>query len=180
MTTVDDAAFGPVRRATPWWMVLVEGIALIIVGVLLLLNPARTAVIVVQVLGIYWMIKGVMSLVSMFTDHSAWGWKLIVGILGIIAGIIILQHPMWSTTIVGATLVLVLGIQGIIAGIIQLILAFQGGGWGLAILGVISIIIGIILLANVWLVTFSLPWVLGIFAIIGGIIAVFHAFRQRS
>ena len=79
----------------------------------------------------------------------------------------------------GATLVIILGIQGILLGIMQLIMALQGGGWGLAILGVISIIIGAILLFNVWIATISLPWVIGIFAIIGGIIAVIQAFRER-
>lgn len=167
------------ETATPWWLVLLEGIALIVIGALFLINPAQTAAIAVFVLGIYWLIHGVFSIISIFLNSKAWGWKLFVGILGIIAGILILQHPLWSTAVVGATLIIILGIQGILAGIAQLILAFTGGGWGVGILGVISVIIGIILLANVWIATFSLPWVIGVFAIVGGIIAVIQAFRQR-
>jgi uncharacterized membrane protein HdeD (DUF308 family) len=146
---------------------------------LFLISPARTTVIAVTVLGIYWLIQGILSIVSIFLDSSGWFWKLIMGILGIIAGIIILQHPLWSPLVVGATLVIVLGIQGIFMGIMQIILALQGGGWGVAILGVISIIIGAILLFNVWVATVSLPWVIGIFAIVGGILAVIQAFRER-
>ncbi len=178
-TTVDPSAFSAVRKPVPWWLILIEGIALIIIGALFLINPVQTAGIAVFVLGIYWLIHGIFSLISIFIDSSAWGWKLFVGILGIIAGILVLQHPLWSPVVIGATLIIILGIQGILAGIMQLIMAFTGGGWGLAILGVISIIIGIILLANVWVATISLPWVIGIFAIIGGIIAVIQAFRQR-
>lgn len=166
-------------KSTPWWLILIQGIALIIIGALFLINPAQTAVIATTVLGIYWLIQGVLSIVSIFMDRSGWFWKLVMGVLGIIAGIIILQHPLWAPAVVGATLVIILGIQGIFMGIMQLILALQGGGWGLAILGVISIIIGAILLFNVWVATISLPWVIGIFAIIGGILAIIEAFREK-
>ncbi|MCB0157934.1 MAG: DUF308 domain-containing protein, partial [Caldilineaceae bacterium] len=57
--------------------------------------------------------------------------------------------------------------------------SFQGAGWGAAILGVISIIFGIILLGQPLLSAAVLPWVLGIFGIVGGIFAVIAAFRLR-
>jgi uncharacterized membrane protein HdeD (DUF308 family) len=179
MTTATANKYVAAQRTSPWWLVLIEGIALLIIGVLFLINPAQTTVIATMVLGIYWLVQGVLSIVSIFINSSGWLWKLIMGILGIIAGIIILQHPLLSPLVVGATLVIVLGIQGIFMGILQIILALQGGGWGLAILGVISIIIGGILLFNVWVATISLPLVIGIFAIIGGILAIIQAFRER-
>ena len=107
------------------------------------------------------------------------GWKLFAGIVGILAGILILQHPLYAPLLVGAALVIILGIQGLIMGIVGLIQAFQGAGWGVGILGVVSILIGILLLANLWLFTFSLPWVIGILAIVGGIIAIIAAFRVK-
>ena len=167
------------KMGFPWWLVLLEGIAAIILGVLLLTNPGATVVILVQVLGIYWLIKGIFSIVSIFMDSTAWGWKLFIGILGIIAGIIVLQHPLLSPLFVGAALVIILGIQGLIIGVINIIQAFQGAGWGAGILGVLSIILGIVLLANVFVATFALYLVLGIFMIIGGIAAVVMAFRLR-
>mgnify|MGYP001825814436 FL=1 len=163
----------------PWWLVLIEGIALIILGLLLLANPAKTSVIVIQVLGIYWLSVGIIKIVSIFIDSSMWGWKLFAGIVGILAGILILQHPLYAPLLVGAALVIILGIQGLIMGIVGLIQAFQGAGWGVGILGVVSILIGILLLANLWLFTFSLPWVIGILAIVGGIIAIIAAFRVK-
>ena len=164
----------------PWWMVLIEGIALIILGLLLLLgNTAQTTIIVVQVLGIYWLIVGIIKIVSIFIDSSMWGWKLFAGIVGVLAGILILQHPLYAPLLVGSALIIILGLQGIIMGIVGLVQAFQGGGWGAGILGVVSILIGILLLANVWLFTFSLPWVIGILAVVGGIIAIIAAFRVK-
>jgi uncharacterized membrane protein HdeD (DUF308 family)/predicted flap endonuclease-1-like 5' DNA nuclease len=168
------------RFVLPWWVVLLEGIAAIIIGIMLLVSPGMTTLIVIQVLGIYWLITGIFQIVAIFIDSSQWGWKLFAGILGIVAGLIILRHPLWSALLVPATLVIMLGIWGIIIGIVNLIQAFQGGGWGIGILGVLSIIIGILLLGNVWIAAFSLPVVVGLFAIVGGILALVAAFRIRG
>lgn len=163
----------------PWWLVLLEGIALLIIGFLLLTNPAQTSISVVRILGLYWLISGIFQIISIFLDHTAWGWKLFAGILGIIAGIIVLDNPIWSPLVVGSVLIIILGIQGIVYGAVGVFQAFKGAGWGAAILGAISILFGIILLSNIWIATFSLPWVLGIFGIVGGIMAIVSAFRLR-
>ena len=165
-------------KMVPWWLVLLEGIFAVIIGFLLITNP-KTMLVLIQVLGIYWFIAGIFKIVSIFIESSMWGWKLFAGILGILAGIIIIQHPLWSTVLVQATAIIILGIDGIIIGIVSLVQAFKGGGWGVGILGALSIIFGIFLLANVWIATLSLSWVLGIFGIVGGIFAIIMAFRLR-
>ena len=37
----------------PWWIVLIQGIAAMIIGVLLLTNPLQTAAIIVWSVGLY-------------------------------------------------------------------------------------------------------------------------------
>jgi uncharacterized membrane protein HdeD (DUF308 family) len=158
------------------------GILNVIVGILLLTNPLRTATALAWVLGLYWLIQGIFILVGMFIDHSAWGWKLFMGILGILAGIVVMRHPIASAVQLPMILVLLLGIQGVVVGIVSLVLAFRGGGWGAGILGAISIIFGIILIlnfANLGTVLVFV-WIVGIFAIVGGIAQAFQAFQQRS
>jgi uncharacterized membrane protein HdeD (DUF308 family) len=166
-------------QVIPWWVVLLEGIAAIIIGILLVTNTAGATLILVQVLGIWWFIKGIFQIIAIFIDSEMWGWKLFAGIIGILAGILIIQHPLWSTRVVLGVTVIILGIQGLIVGIINLIQAFKGGGWGIGILGALSIVFGIILLANVYIAAAILPWVLGIFAIVGGIFALIMAFRLK-
>jgi uncharacterized membrane protein HdeD (DUF308 family) len=172
-----DEAFG--ESKLPWWFLLIEGIVAIIVGILLLMNPYKMSVLLVQVLAIYWLIKGIVSIVSIFIDHSAWGWKLFIGIVGIIAGYVLIKHPIGGTAVAAQAFVIVLGIQGIIIGIVELVQAFQGGGWGVGILGALTTIIGIWLLSNAWASARVLPWVLGILAIIAGIVAIIYAARFK-
>jgi uncharacterized membrane protein HdeD (DUF308 family) len=164
----------------PWWLVLLEGIAAVIIGILLLMVPGNALLVLVQVMGFFWLIGGIFRIVSIFIDGSLWGWKLVSGILGILAGIVVLQHPVWSTVLVPAILIIFLGIQAIVTGGVSLVLAFQGEGWGVGILGVLSIVLGLVLLFNVWIGVVVLPFVLGGFALVGGIVAIVLAFRERS
>lgn len=169
-------------RQNPWWLLLLGGILNIIVGILLLTMPGKTLIVLVWVLGLYWLIQGIFTIIGMFLDHSAWGWKLFIGILGIIAGIMVMRHPIASALVVPSIVVLLLGIQGLIAGAVMLVMAFKGGGWGMGILGVLSIIFGIVLiLAFGELGTVMVfIWVVGIFAVVGGIVQIVQAFRQRQ
>lgn len=188
MTTATAPA-SPTEMASkgrPWGFLLIQGIAMVIIGAILLWSPTKTAanawVTLVTLLGIYWIISGVLDLVHMFTDHTGWGWKLFMGLISIIAGFYVVAYPIAAAVVLPRIFVLVLGIWGLIQGIIALILAFRGGGWGLGALGVIGIIFGIILIANYSSpgMGLALIWVAAVWALIGGIFMIFRAFQQRS
>ena len=102
-----------------------------------------------------------------------------MGVLGILAGILVVQHPLWSTVLIPTILVIFLAIQAIVVGLIGLVMAFSNRSWGAGILGVLGIFFGIILLMNPLLTAAALPWVLGVFGIIGGVLAIIAAIRMR-
>jgi len=168
------------KVTVPWWLFLIEGIATFIVGLLLLTNPAATIIILIQFLGIWWLVDGILDIVSMFVDRTAWGWKLFSGIVGIVAGIVILQHPFWSPIIVTSMLVLILGILGILQGLIGIFGAFKGGGWVSAVFGIVSILIGILLLNNQLAAGIGLWLLIGSFALVGGAVGVWQAFKIKK
>ncbi len=168
------------KVTTPWWLFLIEGIAAIILGLLLLSNPATTIVVLIQFLGIWWLVSGILDIVGIFIDRTAWGWKLFSGIVGIIAGLAILQHPIWAPILVTNVLVILLGILGLMQGIMGLIGAFQGGGWVSALLGVVSILFGLVLLFNQLAAGLGLWLVVGIIAIVGGGVAIWQSFQIKK
>lgn len=173
-------------KQRPWWLLLIQGIAAFVIGAVLLWSPAKTKVdtyqILVALLGIYWVIAGILDLVSMFTDHTAWGWKLFIGIVSIIAGGYILMYPVAAALALPRIFVLVMGIWGLMYGTILLIMAFKGGGWGAGILGALGIIFGIILIASYSMLGSGLAmlWAAAVMGVIGGVVMVIQAFRQRS
>ncbi len=164
----------------PWWAHLVQGIFSVIIGGLLLTNPAATTLAIIQFIGIYWLVGGVFSITGIFIDRSLWGWKLISGVIGIYAGLLVVQHPIWSTVLLPTMLVIMFGINGIILGLINFIGAFKGGGFSAAILGIINLLFGIILLSSPFAAALALPWVFGVIALFGGLIAIFSSFQQRK
>lgn len=178
--TADAQMAGPATY--PWWLVLLQGIALIIIGILLFTNTAMTTVVLVTFLGVYWIISGIFSIISIFTHTSGlhWGWLLFSGVISIIAGVLIWRNPIWASLVVLDVAIILLAIQGIIVGAIGLWQAFKGAGWGPGILGAISIAFGLILLFNVQLAAFGLPMVIGIFALAGGAIAIWQSFQIRK
>ena len=164
----------------PWWVTLVAGIAMILIGLLLLAAPAATTAVLVQLLGWYWLVDGIVRLVSIFVDRSGWGWKLCMGILGIFVGVAVIQHPVWSAILVPTTLVFMVGFLGMAIGILQIISAFRGAGWGAGILGAFSTLLGLILMVNPLPGVVALPFLLGFLALIGGVIAPIVAIGSRS
>lgn len=164
----------------PWWLVLIEGIAAVLVGLMLFARPAATTILLVQFLGVYWLVTGVFSIVSLLWNRSAWGWKLFSGILGIAAGLLIIRNPLWSTLLVPSTLAFMLGAIGIVIGFLQLVDAFRGAGWGTGILGGLSILLGFLLIARPVIAGLALPWILGGLLVFGGFLAIFASFGLRN
>jgi len=185
-TTAPASATSLQNNARPWWLILIDGIAIAIIGAVFIFGSAsskvETWVFLVTLLGIWWLIRGILDIVSMFIDHTAWGWKLFMGLISIIAGSYILMYPIASAIALPKIFVLVLGIWGLVQGVVMLLLAFRGGGWGAGILGALAILFGLILIGNYndIGVGISFIWVAAFFALIGGILMIIQSFRQRS
>jgi uncharacterized membrane protein HdeD (DUF308 family) len=166
-------------EALPWGLVLVEGIVVALLGLILLVAPGASLFFLVLLLGIYLLIAGIFRIIGIFLDSSSWGWKLVAGILCLIAGLAILSNPLWSTTLASTWLVIFVGFLAMLQGAAGLIVAFQGGGWGMGALSVLGILFGLFLVINPLIGVATLTFILAIFMLIGGVGAVVQAFRMR-
>jgi uncharacterized membrane protein HdeD (DUF308 family) len=183
MSSIDVPTAMPATPALPrppWWLVLLQGIASLVIGVLLLTETGMTILSLVIFLGVYWLISGIFDLVSLFVDRRHWSWKVFSGVIGIIAGIVIVRHPLWSAVLVPVTLVWVLGFIGILIGVTHVIRAFTGGGWGSAVLGLLSLLFGVILLARPIESLAVLVLLISVWAVVGGAVAIVVSFVMLS
>ena len=128
--------------------VLLEGIVAVIVGIFLITNPASTLIFLVIFLGIYWLVTGVINLIPYFWNRSQWGWKLFTGIVGIIAGLLIIQKSTDQYPGSAGHIRAGVGLPRPRDGDRRLIQAFRGGGWGVGVLGAVSIFLGFLLIAR--------------------------------
>lgn len=162
----------------PWWLVFLEGLIALVIGIYFITSPVLTTIYLVQILGIYWLITGILTLIHLFSDRSNMIWKLMSGILGILAGLAVIGYPLISALIVPATYIVLVGILGICFGAVSLLWAIRTG-WGAAIKGILSIIFGGLLLGSPFIGVILLVYFLAGLGIAGGIATMFLAFKMR-
>jgi uncharacterized membrane protein HdeD (DUF308 family) len=164
-----------------WWVFLLQGIMAVVLGLMFLTAPGATLVALVTFLGFYWLITGILALVRVFVDRSVpWIWSLVVGIIGILAGVFVLHHPLLAAITLPTALVIILGVQGLVMGVLDIVGGFKGGGFGSFILGAINVLIGALLLGSPLAAALAVPIVFGVLLLIQGVGLAIWAFRVRS
>ncbi|MDD1685808.1 DUF308 domain-containing protein [Methanoregula sp.] len=167
-------------RLFPWWLLLLWGILALLLGVAFLLTPGMTTILLITFMGAYWLVGGIFAIASLAVDKSNMGWKIFLAIINIVAGIVILLYPMYSTIFVLSFFIIFIGFWACFVGGAHLFQAFSKKDWGNAVLGIISLIFGIILLINPFIAAALLPFVAGGFAIVMGIVSIYVSFAAKK
>lgn len=166
----------------PWWLILLQGVLSIFIGGIILAAPGAAMFVFVRILGWYWLIKGIFSLTAIFhpdtKSHRAW--LVVNSVLGILAGLVVLDLPLFSALFVPALVLTLIGVAGMMIGMNDLIAAFRGAGWPVALLGALSIFLGAVVLANAQVGVTVLPILLGCAQLAGGLVAIVAAFKVRA
>lgn len=164
-----------------WWVVLLDGIVTLILGVLFLRSPETSLLALAVFLGGYWLIRGIIGIIGLGIGPGVTlGWRLFASICSIVAGVFVLAYPHTSSVLLPVVYVIVLGVNALISGAVYLYYGATGAGAGSVVLGVLDVIVGALLLAAPYQAALAVPYVLGIVLIIGGLAIVGTAFSVRS
>jgi len=158
---------------------LLGGLTAAIFGIILLIRREEAIGLLAILLGLWWLIQGAFMLFSVFLDREDWVWKVLLGILGLTAGIVVLANPIDSATFLGSALAIFLGVIGLLIGISAIIGSFRGGGFGALIFGVVSGLIGLLFLFNP---SDSISLMVTLFAVlllIDGLAAIWMAIKYK-
>ncbi|MCB0132255.1 MAG: DUF308 domain-containing protein, partial [Caldilineaceae bacterium] len=125
------------QRTYPWWHVLIEGLAAIVIGWLLVRAPAETVSVSLNLLGIYWLVVGLLTLLQLFSNEAEGRRRLLLlqGGLTILAAVLILRHGPLDKALFPGLLDLLIGVVGVSIGLVGLLQAIKGGGLGAGLLG---------------------------------------------
>lgn len=164
----------------PWWVLFLWGILALILGVMFLSTPGMTTELLITFLGAFWLIGGLFSIASLFGDRTNMGWKIFLAIIDIIAGILILMYPLYSTVFILGFFIILIGFYACFIGCSYFFQALKTKDAGSGVLGIISLIIGILLLANPLLSAGLLPFIAGLFCFVGGFCAIIASFMARK
>ena len=101
---------------------IVVGVLLFIVGVVAIRNPLASLAVLGMVIGIAWIVEGVLALTEIESGGSRW-YAITYGIVSLLAGVVVLLLPIDSL----AALVIFGGIFLLVLGIVELVRALTFG-----------------------------------------------------
>jgi len=161
-------------------MLLFRGIIAILFGVLAIVWPNLTLAILVLLFGVFALISGVAEMIVALghTRDEGWALLLVTGILSVLAGGVALVWP----GITALVFLYLLAAWAIVTGIMEIIgaLAGVGRGWLLGLAGLVSIIFGILIARQPAAGLLAVVWLIGVYAIVFGILSIGQYFQTRS
>ena len=168
-----------------WWVILVRGIILVLLGIAMFAWPKATLLVFVVLFAAYLFVDGIMAIFQGFSqrrDGEPSGWSFTQGVLAILFGIAVL---VWPDTI-GKVIIYLIAIWAILAGIGGIAGGFRmkavpGSGWGWFLAwGILALIFGIALIANPAAGILSILWLVAIWAIMAGIVFIVASFFVKK
>jgi uncharacterized membrane protein HdeD (DUF308 family) len=168
-----------------WKLFLIEGIVLVILGVAAVMLPLIATIAVAIMIGWIFLLSGVVGLLSTFRMRSAPGfwWSLISGILGVVAGIVLLRWPLSGAF----SLTLVLTLFLVLEGIVSIMFALEhkrelSGRWGMMLVsGVVDLILAAMIYAGLpGTAAWAIGLLVGINMVFGGAALIAMALHARN
>lgn len=165
-----------------WWAFVIRGIVAIALGVLAFASPGATLVALIAVFAAYAIFDGILAIAAGITVDGGPRWMFILGgILGIVIGVLTINRP----DITAVALVLLVGVWAIATGVSEAVAAYSfrevlENEWLLAISGIVSVAFGALLIFAPGDGILALLWLIGVYAIVAGILYIAAGLRLRS
>jgi uncharacterized membrane protein HdeD (DUF308 family) len=160
-----------VRR---WWLVALRGVIAVLFGVAAILWPAMALQVLVLLFGAFAFADGLLAIIVGVTirrEATHWWTWLLEGVAGIITGVLVLIWP----GITAVVLIALIAAWGLVTGIMEIAAAIYlrkiiAGEWMLVLNGILSILLGAFLVLFPVLGAQFLVYLIGIYAIVFGIL----------
>lgn len=166
-----------------WWVVALRGAIAILFGILALVWPGAALATLVLFFGAFAFADGILAIWAAFDmrrQHRMWGPLLLEGITGIVLGLLVFLWPAMTAVI----LILFVAAWAFVTGVFEIAAAISlrkeiEGEWALGLSGVLSIGLGVLLALWPGAGLLALIVVIGVYAIVFGVVMVALAFRLR-
>ena len=189
--SMNPGGFDQVQRALAqsirdhWMMFLIEGIVLVVLGLLAIVVPQVATLAVALVVGWLFLISGIVGLITTFMARGAPGfwWALLSAVVAIAAGIVLLAKPVSGAF----SLTYLLIAFFIIEGVVSIMYALEhkkelSGRWTwMLVSGIIDLILAAMILAGLpSTAEWALGLLVGINMLFGGTSMIAMALHART
>ena len=169
-------------RLPRWWVPVLVGVLAVIAGIVSLVWPGPTLLLIGICFGIYLIFAGVGGLITAFAVEGLSTFlrivEVVLGLLTLLAGMILVVRPGASVAVVA----FVLGFWFLLSGSLQFArgVGIADGRWFNIGFGLLGIVAGIVVLAQPGIGVATLVLIVGIAFILNGLIAVALGFSLRG
>lgn len=176
----------PERRAA-FWITLARSVLALALGLALILHPDKSRPMLVNFIGVFWLAAGIMSLRWATSGERAQRMSVVVGIVGIVAGVLVLGRFLLIQLVGEAPIVLLLGSVVLLTGLVHVFEGFRTGtdlhrqrSWISTLLGAFEVALGLVVL--LWREDFGPVFyaVVTIWAFLAAFALLREALLQRS
>jgi len=179
-----SAADTPAALQRVWWVPVVRGVFLLILGGVMLANPLWSVTALVWIFGFFAVLDGIVAIAEWFTHRkeAGSGWWLLVGVVSLLAGLVAMIFTDGTAKFVFwliAIWILLVGILQIIASVIRYRHKDQYWSWVLAS-GLTSFLIGLLLITHPQTSVKVVVVILGLFAFVAGVLLVVGGFASKN
>lgn len=167
----------------PAWMLMMRGTIAIVFGVLAVLWPDLTLLVLVGLFAAYALLVGVVSIATALRiRHSErkWWLPLLLGVISVAAGVYAVLAP----SVTALVLVLLMAANAILTGVLDIAMAVRlrrvlRGHWLLLLGGALSILFGGLVVAAPGAGALAMVWLISFYAILTGALLFGLGLRTR-
>jgi uncharacterized membrane protein HdeD (DUF308 family) len=164
-----------------WWLTLLRGVLTVVLGLLLLVWPDRSAEALIMLVGAFALGIGLISTIHAFTARfPLWGASITGGLITLALGVIALFWPDITATF----LIYLIAAWALLFGIVEIMggLAIGIGapaGALVAGVGLVSVVVALLLFVVPEAGIVTAAWLLGVYFVASGGLTVYHAVEVR-
>ena len=172
------------RLAQSWHWIALRGLFAVLFGIFAFIWPGITLAVLVLVWGVYAIADGVMALIAAYSMHEEgkpMGALVVVGILGIAAGIVTFLWPGMTALV----LLLFIASWAVLMGVFQIAAAIRfrkhiENEWLLGLSGAVSILFGVLMFLQPGAGALAVVWLIGSFSLFFGILLIALGFKLKG
>lgn len=160
-----------------WWLLVIRGIILLLFGLMAIIWPGITLVVLAFIFGLYLIAAGVVDVITGARSVKLtpmWFLRVILGIAEIAVGIYIINTGILLTI---ASFILLIGLFLIFQGIVEIVSSFRvASDFGMKFWhifgGLLGILVGFFVLRQPVAGGVAFTWLLGFYGLLGGALSL--------
>jgi uncharacterized membrane protein HdeD (DUF308 family) len=167
-----------------WWALALRGLFAILFGLIAFLLPGVTIAALVLLFAAYALVDGVFAIIAGLRAaqrHERWWPLALEGLVDFAVAVITFLMPAATAF----ALLFLVGFWAMFTGVLRIVAAVRlrkeiQGEWMLILNGILSVLFGVLLVALPVLGLVTLVWMIGLYALIRGVVLLGLAFRLRG